>query len=712
MRNVEAGVLAFLLNATWQIALIAAAAAVASRLLKRSPAFLRHTAWVVALAAALLLPASQIARNYRTTASYSHEVSSAPISLTGAPLPTSIGHESGINADALPAIGIPAAPAPLRKSRDLRVGRTLALAVVSMYAAMVLWRIVALFSAWLRARRLARRARFVTMDARLRRVIDACTAAFGGVSVALYSSQEISAPATIGWLHPQILFPAELLERADEESLVAAIAHEAAHIARRDYLLNLICEILYVPLAFHFAAALVRRQIRRTRELSCDEMVTRHVLSADRYARALIELASSAIPRPAVTLAVGVNDGEILEERIVATLRRPKMNSRSRSFTIAAAAAAFLIPCAAAMPFAVKVGIKADAQSKVETAGDASVSKNSLIDPAVSAATASAPAPNQPASSTKQNAGGDSRIEGQYASSAREPGSEDVRDRGYAVQENSQAENEARERRLQELQVKLEQAKQAVEQDEESGVSADQDRAAVKILEKQLMEVRGQSENYKVQLERLQQTVAEMEAKLANDQQSGANTEQDQKTLQELKEKLAAAQSGRVEVEPGRVYLNPEGESKETVEKLQRLEAQLAQALQLYSPEHPAVKQLQAQVAEVKQQLEQQNVGWKRRSEEEMKQRQVELAGKAKISMSDAIQIALQAHPGSVMECALRGERDMVFYNVGIFGDASVTTKDASGKAVTNTVKTEFNVLVDATDGHIVKPGEWRKNEQ
>ncbi|HET9402003.1 MAG TPA: hypothetical protein VFO34_13730, partial [Candidatus Acidoferrales bacterium] len=426
----------------------------------------------------------------------------------------------------------------------------------------------------------------------------------------------------------------------------------------------------------------------------------------------------------------------------------------ARVLTVAAAGAAFLLPCAAAMPFAMKVGIKANAQAKAEAARVESPSANTSSDSAPGIAASFENAPAQPNTLRQESAVRESRLNPPSPMSApelKQKLEKVIRDlerkgqnqtlsakdaealtryrteltfvtemiksqgdsgRGYAIQENSQAENEARERRLQELEVKLEQARQAVEQDEKSGVNADQDRAALKMLESQLTEVRGRSENNKVQLERLQNMVVEMQAKLAQDQQSGANTEQDQKALQELKEKLAAAQSGRVEVEPGRLYLSPEGASRESVEKLQQLETQLAQAQQQYSPEHPAVKQLQAQIAELKQQLEQQTVGWKRQREEEMKQRQIELAGKAKISMSDAIQIALQAHPGSVMECALRSERDMIFYNVGIFGDASITTKDASGKPVTNTVKTEFSVLVDATDGHIVKPGEWRKNEQ
>jgi beta-lactamase regulating signal transducer with metallopeptidase domain len=97
---------------------------------------------------------------------------------------------------------------------------------------------------------------------------------------------------TIGVLNPIIILPQQLLAEANDEVLTSAIGHELIHVRRRDYALNFIYELLYLPLLFHPAAALIRRRIRQTRELSCDELVAERVLNAEIYARSLVKLAS------------------------------------------------------------------------------------------------------------------------------------------------------------------------------------------------------------------------------------------------------------------------------------------------------------------------------------------------------------------------------------------------------------------------------------
>lgn len=74
-------------------------------------------------------------------------------------------------------------------------------------------------------------------------------------------------PITAGVLNPLIILPTQLLSEADEEVLLSAIGHELVHVARRDYLLNLIYELIYLPVSFHPAAAVLRRRIKQTRAL-------------------------------------------------------------------------------------------------------------------------------------------------------------------------------------------------------------------------------------------------------------------------------------------------------------------------------------------------------------------------------------------------------------------------------------------------------------
>ena len=124
--------------------------------------------------------------------------------------------------------------------------------------------------------------------------------------------------------------PEQLLREGNMELLTSAIGHEFIHVARRDYLLNFIYELLFVPISFHPAAALLRRRVRQTRELCCDELVAERILNAEVYARSLVQLASSAPPlrRLSVTTTVGIADADILEARIMSLLRKPNFNTR------------------------------------------------------------------------------------------------------------------------------------------------------------------------------------------------------------------------------------------------------------------------------------------------------------------------------------------------------------------------------------------------
>ena len=81
---------------------------------------------------------------------------------------------------------------------------------------------------------------------------------------------------------------------------LAALGHEMAHIARRDFECNLLYELLYLPVSFHPAAWLIHRAIERTREMACDELVTHRLLDAGVYARSILSIAAgmTALPRP------------------------------------------------------------------------------------------------------------------------------------------------------------------------------------------------------------------------------------------------------------------------------------------------------------------------------------------------------------------------------------------------------------------------------
>src|SRR6185436_6960891 len=181
-------------------------------------------------------------------------------------------------------------------------------------------------------------------------------------------SETLPVPVTIGLSHPVIILPEALLRDGNDELLTSAIGHEFIHVARRDYLLNFIYELLFVPISFHPAAALLRRRVRQTRELCCDELVAERIVNAEVYARSLVRLAGSAPPlrRLSVTTTVGIADADILEARIMSLLRKPNLNTRWKKLLLVAVSLLLLVPCAAAAAFAMRFDVETYAQEPQE----------------------------------------------------------------------------------------------------------------------------------------------------------------------------------------------------------------------------------------------------------------------------------------------------------------------------------------------------------
>jgi hypothetical protein len=137
-----------------------------------------------------------------------------------------------------------------------------------------------------------------------------------------------------------------------------------AHVRRRDFAMNLLCELLALPVSFHPATAFLRRRIAETRELACDEQVTERLLDGPSYARALVHLAraASAGARPGYSL--GVFDADVLEERIMRLIdERPRANARAGRVLVLVAAVALAVSGAAASANSVSVFGFSPAQS-------------------------------------------------------------------------------------------------------------------------------------------------------------------------------------------------------------------------------------------------------------------------------------------------------------------------------------------------------------
>jgi bla regulator protein blaR1 len=106
-------------------------------------------------------------------------------------------------------------------------------------------------------------------------------------------SDELQGPVVLGVLHPVLVLPGWFVANSSEADLASALCHELAHIRRHDFLLNLVYEFFLLPISFHPAAWLIKKQIEHTRELACDEIAAENLPTRATYARSLLSIAQS-----------------------------------------------------------------------------------------------------------------------------------------------------------------------------------------------------------------------------------------------------------------------------------------------------------------------------------------------------------------------------------------------------------------------------------
>lgn len=331
MQTISQPVLTFLLNAAWQIAAIAAIAALADLALRKGPAAHRYTLWTCALIAALALPAASL----RTT----RPASSSLVPASAVPAGDFVNGR-GMRASASTHTA-PRQPDPARDVSIPVLGAALAL---TAYAGFLCWRGARFGLALLATARLRSKARTEELPDTLRRVSERCVEAFGMQGVDVLRSTEISSPVAAGFRNPAVIVPDSLWNSNSEEVLTAAIGHEFAHIARRDFGVNLLLEILSLPVSFHPACWWMRRKIERSREMACDEAVATRLMTRRRYAESIVRFAELTIApiQPGYTL--GVFDGNALEQRIRSLLTQAGYNAR-RARAVLIGAVATLVVC-------------------------------------------------------------------------------------------------------------------------------------------------------------------------------------------------------------------------------------------------------------------------------------------------------------------------------------------------------------------------------
>jgi TonB family protein len=146
-----------------------------------------------------------------------------------------------------------------------------------------------------------------------------------GVKPTFYFSERVSVPVTFGWLDPAVVLPAPF-ERMEESYQRAIACHELLHVARRDWMMNLLEEVVLTLFWFHPAIWWTIRNIRLGREQVVDSQVVMLTEARKPYLHALLEIAvaSRAMPLPAPLFLVESQ----LARRVASLVKEVRMSKR------------------------------------------------------------------------------------------------------------------------------------------------------------------------------------------------------------------------------------------------------------------------------------------------------------------------------------------------------------------------------------------------
>ena len=349
---IEAGryVVQYFVNSVWQTPLWLITAWMVSRILRKLGCVAQHRAWAAALIAAAIAP----------LAAFKQGAASVHLLLAGGPV--------NLLADAHRAPGrVGLAPG------SIRVTPAIYFTILFGYLAFLIFAGLRLGWGLHKARRLGRRSTAVILPPAAAEIWRRCGSVFAIGGATLACSSEIAGPVTVGARNQLLLLPPGFLSESTREDLAAALGHECAHLERRDFLLNLLYELISLPITYHPAAWMMKSRIAETRELVCDRMAAERIAGPRSYAHSLLRLAA-AMHTGVMTNshhAIGMFDANTLEKRIMSLMAsQPSISRRKRA--ILATAGICLLSLSGITAVALRANVEEQANSMSASIQDAS----------------------------------------------------------------------------------------------------------------------------------------------------------------------------------------------------------------------------------------------------------------------------------------------------------------------------------------------------
>ena len=198
--------------------------------------------------------------------------------------------------------------------------------------------------------------------------------------VALKRCSEALSPMVAGVIKPVVLLPNDA-DRWSKERRKLVLLHELAHVQRRDVLTQMMATLACAVNWFNPLAWCGAIQMKRLREIACDDAVVTHSSVPANYAQTLLDVAKRYHSQP-LTIAVAMTRSSNVERRIAAILSstpsRRLLNARSvRAF---AATALLLSACVGTCQLSARAhGSTEDDASHVATAGESTESRTMRV---------------------------------------------------------------------------------------------------------------------------------------------------------------------------------------------------------------------------------------------------------------------------------------------------------------------------------------------
>ena len=277
------------------------------RLLKKLGPQVAHLTWVAALTLSILMPAFPF---FRWVLSLLH----SPYKVMGHSSISLVGAQSGA----------------LTMGSVYVLPENVVLPLLFLYSGSLLYFAVRLAWSLRCTARLLGQAHPLLLTPQQEEIWSDCKRSFSLDSARILSSSRISGPVTLEFREPVLLVPVEFVESSTSQDFLAALAHECAHMRRRDFQKNLFYEIASLLLVFHPVVWMLKSHIAQTREMICDGMATDGLIDSRRYTESLLRLATMVAvgSRAYPSHAIGIFDANILEKRIMMmNLNKPRVSS-------------------------------------------------------------------------------------------------------------------------------------------------------------------------------------------------------------------------------------------------------------------------------------------------------------------------------------------------------------------------------------------------